>query len=166
MGKQIFKIIFLIIIIFGIGSGVYIATSRDKAEKLEIQHIEELFTSLQNKEVQVAKFYTYGDSLNVEGSLDNINKENLENVKLVVTDGENESTYDVDYTLENKLLIFKTKEINKGIELDKLGSGNYFVFLRIKFNNNIMQSITQCKIFLFIRILNITLLLKMEQIIK
>lgn len=137
MGKQIFKSIFLMIIVFGIFSGVYIATSRDKAEKLEIQHIEELFTSLQNREVQVAKFYTYGDSLNIEGSLDNVNKENLENVKLVVTDGENESTYDVDYTLENKLLIFKTKEINSGIELDKLSAGNYFVFLRIKFNNNI-----------------------------
>ena len=72
MGKKIFKLIFLFIVILGLGSGVYITISRDVQEKQEIQHVEELFASLQNKEADVAKFYTYGDSLGVAGSLDNI----------------------------------------------------------------------------------------------
>lgn len=120
MGKQIFKMIFLLIVVFGISSGVYITVSRDVQEKQEVEQVEELFASLQNKEAEIAKFYTYGDSLGLSGSLDNISKENLENAKLVVTDGKNERTYDLTTTLEGKLLMFETSQINKGAELDRL----------------------------------------------
>ena len=82
--------------------------------------MEELFASLQNREAEIAKFYTYGDSLGLSGSLDNISKENLENARLVVTDGKNERTYDLTTNLEGKLLMFETTQINKGAELDKL----------------------------------------------
>lgn len=137
MGKQIIKTIFLMIVVFGIFAGIYIPISRDNNKKQEIKKVEELFTSLQSKEAQISKFYTYGDTLNVAGSLENVNKENLENVKLVVTDGANETTYDLETKLENKLLIFETPEINKAIELDKLQAGDYYVLLRVKLNNNI-----------------------------
>lgn len=120
MGKQIFKMIFLLIVVFGISSGVYITVSRDVQEKQEVEQVEELFASLQNKEAEIVKFYTYGDSLGLSGSLDNISKENLENAKLVVTDGKNERTYDLTTTLEGKLLMFETSQINKGAELDRL----------------------------------------------
>lgn len=120
MWKQIFKMIFLLIVVFGISSGVYITVSRDVQEKQEVEQVEELFASLQNKEAEIAKFYTYGDSLGLSGSLDNISKENLENAKLVVTDGKNERTYDLTTTLEGKLLMFETSQINKGAELDRL----------------------------------------------
>ena len=115
MGKQIFKMIFLLIVVFGICSGVYITVSRDVQEKQEIEQVEELFASLQNREAEIAKFYTYGDSLGLSGSL-----ENLENARLVVTDGKNERTYDLTTNLEGKLLMFETTQINKGAELDKL----------------------------------------------
>lgn len=137
MGKQIVKIIFLMIVIFGICVGIYIPISRDNDRKQEIKKVEDLFATLQSKEAQISKFYTYGDTLNVAGSLENVNKENLENVKLVVTDGENEMTYDLETKLDNKLLIFETPEINRAIELDKLQAGDYFVLLRVKLNNNI-----------------------------
>ena len=120
MGKQIFKMIFLLIVVFGICSGVYITVSRDVQEKQEIEQVEELFASLHNREAEIAKFYTYGDSLGLSGSLDNISKENLENARLVVTDGKNERTYDLTTNLEGKLLMFETTQINKGAELDKL----------------------------------------------
>lgn len=137
MGKQIFKIIFLMIIVFGVVSGIYVEVSRNNEKKQELKQVEDLFLSLQHKEAKIAKFYTYGDSLNVEGSLDGISKENLENVKLVVTDGKNEFAYDVETKLDNKLLMFETAQINKAIELDKLNAGNYYVFLRVKMNNNV-----------------------------
>lgn len=136
MGKQIFKLIFLLIVVFGIGSGIYINVSRDAQKKQEIKQVEDIFNSLQNKEAEIAKFYTYGDSLNVSGSLDNVSKENLENARLVVTDGKNERTYDLETKLEDKLLIFETPQINKAVELDKLEVGNYYVLLRVKLNNS------------------------------
>ena len=105
MGKQIFKMIFLLIVVFGICSGVYITVSRDVQEKQEIEQVEELFASLQNREAEIAKFYTYGDSLGLSGSLNNISKER---------------TYDLTTNLEGKLLMFETTQINKGAELDKL----------------------------------------------
>ena len=52
--------------------------------------------------------------------MNNISKENLENARLVVTDGKNERTYDLTTNLEGKLLMFETTQINKGAELDKL----------------------------------------------
>ena len=132
MGKQIIKMIFLMIVVFGICAGIYIPISRNNDKKQEIKKVEELFASLQSKEAQIAKFYTYGDTLNVSGSLENVSKENLENVKLVVTDGENEMTYDLETKLDNKLLMFETPQINKAIELDKLKVGEYYVLLRVK----------------------------------
>lgn len=126
MVKQIVKSIFVLIVIFGIGSGIYIAVSRDREEKQEIKQVEDVFTSLQNREASVAKFYTYGDSFNIAGSLENISKENLENAKLIVTDGENEHTYDLETVLEDKLLIFNTTQINKAVEIDKLDERKLF----------------------------------------
>lgn len=136
MGKQIFKFIFLLIVVFGIGSGIYITVSRDVQAKQEIRQVEDIFNSLQNKEAEIAKFYTYGDSFNVSGSLDNVSKENFENARLIVTDGQVEHTYDLSTTLDGKLLMFETAKINKGIELDKLEVGNYYVLLRVKLNNS------------------------------
>jgi N-acetylmuramoyl-L-alanine amidase len=136
MGKKIVKMIFLMMIIFGIASGIYIAVSRNNDRKIKIQKMENVFNSLQNKEVQVSKFYTYGDTLNVAGSLENISKENLENVKLVITNGDKEITCSVDTDIENKLLMFETSEINKAIELDALEVGEYYVLLRVKLNNS------------------------------
>ena len=136
MGKQIIKMIFLIMVIFGICSGIYIAVSRNNNKKMEIKKVEDLFNSLQNREAQISKFYTYGDTLNISGSLENISKENLENAKIILTDGINEFTYDLEVKIENKLLIFETATINKGIELDKLDLGQYYVLLRVKLNNS------------------------------
>ena len=136
MGKQIFKFIFLLIVVFGIGSGIYITVSRDVQEKQEIKQVEDIFNSLQNREAEIAKFYTYGDSFNVSGSLNNISKENFENARLIVTNGQNEHTYDLSTSLEDKLLIFETPQINKSVELDKLEVGEYYVLLRVKLNNS------------------------------
>lgn len=136
MGKQVFKIIFLLIIVFGICSGVYITISRDVQEKQEIKQVEDIFSSLQNREAEISKFYTYGDSFNVSGSLDNISKENFENARLIVTNGQDEHTYDLSTNLDGKLLMFETSQINKGIELDKLALGDYYVLLRVKLNNS------------------------------
>lgn len=68
MGKKAVKIFFLIIVIFvifGIICGLKITLKRENNEKNALLRVEKIFSSLQAKEVEVTKFCTYGDSLNV-----------------------------------------------------------------------------------------------------
>lgn len=136
MGKKIVKILFFILIIFGIASGIYISINKNNVKKQDIQKVDNVFGNLQSKSATVTKFFTYGDTLNVTGSLSNISKDNFENAKIVLTDGENEIVCNLETNIEEKNLNFTTSEINNAIELDKLSIGNYYVLLRVKLNNS------------------------------
>lgn len=136
MGKKIVKILFLILVIFGLFSGIYISMNKNNTKKYDNLKIDNVFGNLQSKTVTVTSFYTYGDSLNVAGSLSNVTKDNFENAKLILTDGENEITCNIETEIEEKKLKFTTSQINKAIELDRLSEGNYYVLLRLKLNNS------------------------------
>lgn len=136
MGKKIAKLIFLILILIGIGSGIFITAKRRNDKKEEQERINDIFTSVQNKTVVVTNFYTYGDTLNIEGKLSNISKDNFEGAKIIITDGTNEQSISLDTRIEDKNLIFSTSQINDGIELDKLELGNYYILFRLKLNNS------------------------------
>ena len=136
MGKKIVKLIFLILVFVGIGSGIFITAKRGNAKKEEQNRIVEMFETVQSKTVTVTNFYTYGDTLNIEGELSNIAKDNFEGAKIILTDGTNEKSISLDTTIEDKKLIFATSNINDGIELDKLALGNYYILFRLKLNNS------------------------------
>ena len=136
MGKKIVKLIFLIIIFIGIGSGVFITVKRENAKKEDKKKIEDIFSSVQTKTATLTNFYTYGDTLNIEGKLSNISKDNFEGAKLIFTNGIDEKTVSLETHIEEKNLIFKTSQINEAIELDKLDFGNYYILFRVKLNNS------------------------------
>lgn len=136
MGKKVVKIIFLLLVMFGIASGVYISINKNNDKKKIAEKLDNVFGSLQLKTAEVTEFYTYGDTLNINGNLTNISKDNFENAKIILTDGENEEVCNIETTLEDNNLIFRTTEINNAIELDKLEEGEYYVLLRLKLNNS------------------------------
>lgn len=97
-----------------------------------------VFSDLQSKHVKVTEFFVYGTNLNITGTLENINKDNIESARLIITDGLYENfNYKLDYTVKDNIFQFTTANIvNKGIDLESLKNGEYFVLLRFKFNNN------------------------------
>lgn len=119
--KQIWKIIVIIPITIGIILAGVI-TFKNQANKIdEEEKIQTVFGSVAGKPAEVIKFYTYGESLNVEGKISGILKDNFEGIKLVVTDGGKYSkSYDVDFSFDNGSLNFSSSKINKTIILDDL----------------------------------------------
>ena len=136
MGKKIVKLIFLILIFIGIGSGVFIKLKRENIKKEDKRKIESIFASVQTKTVTLTNFYTYGDSLNVEGKLTNVSKDNFEGAKIIFTNGIEEKSVSLETNIEEKTLYFSTAQINEAIELDKLDYGNYYILFRVKLNNS------------------------------
>ena len=136
MGKKIVKLIFLIIIFIGIGSGIFIKVKRENIKKEDKRKIESIFTSVQTKTATLTNFYTYGDTLNIEGKLTNVSKDNFEGAKIIFTNGIEEKSVSLETNIEEKILYFSTAQINEAIELDKLDLGNYYVVFRVKLNNS------------------------------
>lgn len=97
-----------------------------------------IFADLQSKHVKVTEFFVYGTSFNITGTLENINKDNIESARLIITDGLYETlNYKLDYTVKDNVFQFTTADtVNKGVDLESLKNGEYFVLLRFKFNNN------------------------------
>lgn len=136
MGKRIVKLIFLILVFIGIGSGLFIAIRRENVKKEDKKRIDEIFSSVQTKAVTLTNFYTYGDTLNIEGEISNISKDNFEGAKIIITDGTTEKSVSLETSIEDKKLVFSTSQINQAIELDDLSLGNYYVLFRLKLNNS------------------------------
>lgn len=136
MGKKLVKLIFLLLVFIGIGSGIFIKIKRANTEKADQNKIIEMFDSVQTKPVTVTNFYTYGDTLNIEGELSNISKDNFEGAKIIITDGKDEKSVSLETAIEEKKLIFRTNQINDAIELDKLNLGSYYILFRLKLNNS------------------------------
>lgn len=136
--KRIWKLIIVVPIVLGIIVAVGI-TLKNQTDKLnEKNKIENLFGKLSSKPIEITRFYTYGTSLNVEGTIDGISKDNFEGLKLVIRDGENyEKTCNLDYDFEEGKVVFSTREINNSINLEDLQAGKkYYLQLRVKTNNS------------------------------
>ena len=130
----IIAIIILIIVISGIKS--IVKTSKINKER---EYEQELFGELQEKNAKVTKFYTYGTSFGLEGTLDQVDKANFENVKLVLVDNEvNEVEIPIEGVVDGNILYFKSAQINNTVILDDLQVGKtYYVKLRVKTNNSV-----------------------------
>lgn len=139
MLKNLLKGIVIILMLVGIGYGISITIKKEVPEKnLKTAEIN-IYNKIQTKTAELTSFYTYGRSFNITGKISNINKDNLENAKIVITDGlEYEKSYALNYSFEdNYLVFFSDNEINNGIILDDLSEGEYYILLRLTLNNSI-----------------------------
>lgn len=139
MVKKILKFIIIVLMLVGIFLGVSITIKRKVPEisKKEIQ--SKIFSMIQTKSAEATLFYTYGRAFNLEGTISNINKDNFESAKIVITDGvDYEKEYTLNYSFDENTLIFSSDtEINSGIIIDELEPSEYYILLRLKLNNSI-----------------------------
>ena len=139
--KKIFSLIFILLIIAGIILGIKVCIRENNVNIKRSEILKDAFADISDVELEINKLYTYGKGINLSGVAENINKDNFENVKLVVRDGNDyDKSYNLDYELdkENKKLYFSTNNnMNTGIVIDELQDGEYFLFIRIKTNNSI-----------------------------
>ena len=139
MLKKVLKFIVLILIMVGFFYGIMFTIEKSNPKK-QLKKVEEkVFSKLQLQMAEADNVYTYGKTININGTIQNISKDNLESAKLYITDGmEFEKTYTLGYEFnENKLIFYSDENMNKGIILDDLASGEYYLFLRLKLNNSI-----------------------------
>jgi len=128
--KKIWQLIIIVPILIGIGVGVYISVNKQIEISNDNGKMDSVFGNASSKAAKVTKFYSFGTSLNVEGKIESILKDNFEGIKLVVTDGGDFTEY---YTLEASFgddgaLYFKSSKINDAINLDKLNERNVLCF--------------------------------------
>lgn len=139
MLKKLFRIIVLILMVIGIVYGVSISIHKKIPTKKQREAESNFLNKIQTKSASLTEFYTYGRSFNVRGIIKNVDKDNFENAKLVITDGlDYEDGYNLDVSFEeNNLIFYSNKNINTGMILDKLENKEYYICIRLKLNNRI-----------------------------
>lgn len=139
MLKNFLKGLVIILMLIGIGYGISITIKREVPEKNAKMAEINIYNKIQTRTAELTNFYTYGKSFNITGRISNISKDNLENAKIVITDGlEYEQSYTLNYSFEDIYLIFSSdNEMNNGIILDNLSEGEYFILLRLTLNNSV-----------------------------
>ena len=139
MLKKGLSFLILVLVLVGFFYGIMLTVEKSNPKK-QLKKIEEkVFSKLQIQMAEAENVFTYGKTININGKIFNINKDNLESAKLYITDGmEIEELYSLGYEFEeNKLKFFSNENINKGIILDNLPCGEYYMFLRLKLNNSV-----------------------------
>lgn len=138
MIRKLLKILVLICVIIGIVLGIKLTIKKVNPEISKKEIEEKVFGAFQTRTAEITEFYTYGKSLNVSGKISNINKDNFESARLVISDGqEYEKQYKLGTKFEEKeLYFFSEEDINRKIVLDELENKEYYVYLRIKLNNS------------------------------
>ena len=108
-------IISTIIIIALITTIIYIY-NKDQERKI--------FSNIEQQLVYINKYTVYGTHLNLSGSIQNIDLQNIKEVNLIFKINTNDSTsIKLNYKIENNELFFNTSElINKGIDLETISS--------------------------------------------
>ena len=138
MLNKLLKLVILIFMIIGICYGVSITIKREIPKYDQKESEIKILNMMQTKSAEATKIYTYGKSLNVDGKISNVSKDNFESVRLYITDGlDYEKSYELNYSFEENNLNFSSGLINSGIILDELDSKEYYIFLRLKLNNSI-----------------------------
>ena len=141
INKKNLKIILNIVLIVSIMVLLAFIYSRklSNEEIVKKDILEDLYNDVVPDEFAYLNLYTiYGNHLNVNGVLDN--KDNLEvkNMKIILKDYEEKSIeYDLNYDFnDNKYNFYLSKNINEGIDLEKIENGKYFVLLKVEYSLN------------------------------
>ena len=119
--KKLFSLI--IIILFIIFGYLYLNHNDIKKDK-------DYFLSIIEEELgSITDYYIYGNHLNIEGNVKI--DDDITNYKLVLKNKSKEYELDCTFEKDNNLIKFKTSNlINKGINLDKLNKGTYYLFVK------------------------------------
>ena len=87
MLNKLLKLVILIFMIIGICYGVSITIKREIPKYDQKESEIKILNMMQTKSAEATKIYTYGKSLNVDGKISNVSKDNFESVRLYITDG-------------------------------------------------------------------------------
>ena len=134
--KKVLKIVFIIPIVIGIIVGIVIGIRGSLPDNTSKKALANVVQKIQNKEAKLTNMYIYGTSLNLEGEVSGVSKDNLEGAKLILTDGFDEKEYKLETTVKDNVLRFKVEQINNTINLEKLMKEEYYILLRLKLNNS------------------------------
>ena len=135
--KKILKIICIIPIAIGIIIGIIIGVKGKLPDNTSKKALANVVQKIQNKEAKLTNMYIYGTSLNLEGEVSGVSKDNLEGAKLILTDGFEETEYKLETSVKDGVMKFKVSQINNTIDLEKLMNKEYYILLRLKLNNSV-----------------------------
>lgn len=139
MIKKWLKLIILVGFFIGIYLGIQINSQKNNPKEEQNLIEEKIFGEFQSRSAEITEFYTYGKSLNVHGKISNIDEDNFESVRLVISNGKNyQKMYKMNTEFKDEELYFSSdQEINNTIIIDELEIGKYYIFLRVKLNNSV-----------------------------
>ena len=121
--KKIILIIFILCLI--VFSCFYTYANMEK----EIPKID-----IEDEKVEISKYYVYSTYLNMEGSMD-LTDISYEDVKLSIYNGEFRDI-DINYDVSGTRLTFEfSEEVNRGLNLDDIKKGKYYLFIKVTFKN-------------------------------
>ena len=131
--KRILQLIIIVPIIVGVGIGIYIYVNKQIQISNDNEKIDNVFGIASSRTAKISKFYLFGTSLNIEGKIEGISRDNYEGIRILVTDGgDYNEYYDADISFEEGVLNFKTQEINNSIDLENLPNRRILCFSKIK----------------------------------
>lgn len=120
-----FIILIILIVIASIGYVAYVELTKEKFEPLPIEQ----------EQVEVSKYYIYGTSLNIEGSL-TVENLNFEDIDLVLYDDKDFLSWKINYTQDLNTINFNLSDlINDGLYLDNITSEKRYIFIRTTHKN-------------------------------
>lgn len=120
--KKLIVIICLLIVMGFVGYFVYVNYFEDKGIVPE----EEL--------VSISEYYIYGDHLNIKGSLE-IKDMTYKDICLTLYNEKDSDTKIVSSNDGSKIDFYISEYINDGFYLDSLERGNYYLFLKLTYEN-------------------------------
>lgn len=103
-----------------------------------VQRKRNIFAHVEKeKQALISEYIVYGNHLNFKGNL-NIDNYNIKNLSLYFStiNEENEKNVDLKYQKIENGVEFSTSElINEGIDLEKIESNEYYVFVKVDFED-------------------------------
>ena len=131
--KRIWQLIIIVPILVGVGIGIYISVNKQIQISKKKKKIDNVFGVASSRTAKISKFYSFGTSLNVEGKIEGISKDNYEGIRILVTDGgDYNEYYNAEASFEDEVLNFKTQEINNSIDLENLPNRRVLCISKIK----------------------------------
>ena len=129
---------FICLLIFILIMSLILKNAKRKKYENQVKTYEaNVFGTLEEDYAQITKYYTYGTHLHLEGTIDNINKDNYESVSILVSDEHDTREYGINGSLSNSTLTFSSaNQLNSGIYIDEFNDGTYYIKVKVKMNNS------------------------------